>query len=198
MLKLGVTGGIGSGKSIACRIFSILGAPVYDADEKAKLLVNTDEEIRNAIFREFGSESFVNSTYNRQFIASVVFKDKKKLQLLNRIIHPAVEEDFKKWYQMQNYYYIIHEAAILFESGTDKFMDYTLLIDAPENYRIDRVIKRDKTTQKEVELRLRNQWPANKISKMADWVIVNDGKTLILPQILKIHHYLIQSEKSHG
>ena len=162
------------------------------------MLVNTDEEIRNAIFREFGSESFVNSTYNRQFIASVVFKDKKKLQLLNRIIHPAVEEDFKKWYQMQNYYYIIHEAAILFESGTDKFMDYTLLIDAPENYRIDRVIKRDKTTQKEVELRLRNQWPANKISKMADWVIVNDGKTLILPQILKIHHYLIQSEKSHG
>ncbi len=198
MLKLGVTGGIGSGKSITCRIFSTLGVPVYNADEKAKLLVNTDEDIRNTIIREFGSESFTNSTYNRQFIASVVFKDKKKLQLLNRIIHPAVEKDFKNWYRKQDYYYIIHEAAILFESGTDKFMDYTLLIDAPENYRIDRVTKRDKTTQKEVALRLKNQWPADKISKMADWVIVNDGKTLILPQILKIHHYLIQLEKSYG
>ncbi len=198
MMKLGITGGIGSGKSTVCKIFDSMGVPVYHADERAKVLVNTDEELQKAIIREFGSESFTHSTYNRQYMASIVFRDKHKLQVLNEIIHPLVEKDFAIWCQQQHYYYIVHEAAILFESGAYKQMDYTILIDAPLNYRIDRVVKRDKTSIEEVNLRLKNQWPADKISEMADWVIMNDGKTLILPQILEIHKYIVELDKSHG
>ena len=198
MLKLGITGGIGSGKSTICKIFKSLQVPVYHADDRAKYLVSADKEIQNDIISVFGEKAFTHSTYNREYIASVVFKDKNKLESLNRIVHPRVEKDFSDWYQKQNCSYIVHEAAILFESGVYKQMDYTLFIDAPVNYRIERVVKRDKVSEKQVIVRLNNQWPADKISEMADWVIVNDGKTLILPQILEIHNYLTGVKKLHG
>lgn len=198
MLKLGVTGGIGSGKSLVCNIFTALGTPVYHADERAKILVNTHDEIRKTILKEFGETSFTGSHYNKQYMASIVFKDPKRLQILNSIIHPMVEEDFRKWCQKHNYYYVVHEAAILFESGAHKHMDYTLLIDAPVNLRIERVTKRDNISKQQVELRIANQWATDKIREMADWVIVNNGKSLILPQIMEIHNFLIKKDKSHG
>ena len=198
MLKLGITGGIGSGKSTVCKIFKSLQVPVYHADDRAKELVYTDEVLRNDIISEFGEKAFTHSTYNREYIASVVFGDKDKLEILNQIIHPRVEKDFEDWYRKQKSNYVVHEAAILFESGVYKQMDYTLFIDAPVNYRIERVMKRDEITEEQVRVRLNNQWPADKISELADWVIVNDGKTLILPQILEIHNYLTGIEKSHG
>lgn len=198
MLKLGITGGIGSGKTIVCEIFNTLHVPVYLADDRAKFLTETDTEIQNSIIREFGEESFINSTYNRQYIASVVFYEKEKLQALNRIIHPKVEKDFSDWYKKQKSSYVVHEAAILFESGVYKQMDYTLFVDAPVNYRIERVVKRDGIPGEQVKLRLKNQWPADKIRNMADWTVINDGKTLILPRILEIHKFLTEINKANG
>lgn len=193
MLKLGVTGRIGSGKSIVCQIFSTLGIPVYKADERAKELVNSNSELQKVIISEFGNESFVNSVYNRPYIASVVFKDQKKLSALNRIIHPVVEKDYSIWLaDKKKFHYTVYEAAILFESGASEKMDYILVIDAPENELINRVMKRDNLSRAEVELRLNNQWKTDKKDGLADWIIMNDGNTLILPKVLEIHKYLMQ------
>ena len=193
MLKLGVTGRIGSGKSIVCQIFSTLGIPVYRADERAKELVNSNSELQKVIISEFGNESFVNSVYNRPYIASVVFKDQKKLSALNRIIHPVVEKDYSIWLaDKKKFHYTVYEAAILFESGASEKMDYILVIDAPENELINRVMKRDNLSRAEVELRLNNQWKTDKKDGLADWIIMNDGNTLILPKVLEIHKYLMQ------
>ena len=196
MLKLGVTGRIGSGKSIVCQIFSTLGIPVYKADERAKELVNSNSELQKVIISEFGNESFVNSVYNRPYIASVVFKDQKKLSALNRIIHPVVEKDYSIWLaDKKKFHYTVYEAAILFDSGASEKMDYILVIDAPENELINRVMKRDNLSRAEVELRLNNQWKTDKKDGLADWIIMNDGNTLILPKVLEIHKYLTQSMK---
>jgi len=198
MLKLGVTGGIGSGKTIICSIFSALGVPIFYADEKAKILTETCEELKKAIIDEFGKESFNKSGYNRQYMASLVFRDQKSLLKLNQLIHPVVEKEFLHWFSLQNYHYVIFEAAILFESGADKMMDYSVMVDAPLQLRIDRIMKRDECKREEVEFRMQNQWSAETIRRMADWVVTNDDKTLILPQILKLHKHLIKKNTSHG
>jgi dephospho-CoA kinase len=193
MLKIGITGGIGSGKSTVCSIFSHLGVPVYTADERARWLIGSSEKLRQEIIREFGQEAFKEGIYDRSYMAEQVFSDPERLKILNRLIHPVVAEDFLAWAGARsNECYILHEAAILFESGAYKLMDRTLLVDAPEELRIARIMKRDQTSRASVVLRMKNQWPTDKIRSMADRIINNDEKTLILPQILQIHSQLTE------
>ena len=196
MLKIGVTGGIGSGKSLVCRIFSLLGAPVYAADERAKKLVHSNPLLKKNIIEEFGNEAYQGGEYNRKYIASVVFKDRRRLEKLNQLIHPAVAVDFQQWSSnQQDVAYVIKEAAIIFESGGDRQLDGVLAVDAPEDIRIRRVSERDGLEVNEIKKRIRSQWPADKIRALADWSVDNDNKKLILPAILEIHNKLLKEGK---
>lgn len=198
MLKLGITGGIGSGKSIICKIFSALGAPVYHADTRAHFLVEYDQELKKHILNLLGPEAYEGQKYNREYVARKVFADEGLMQQLNRIIHPAVEADFTSWAEAHSEYsYVVKEAAILFESGADKSVDRTVYIDAGEDIRVQRVVKRNHVSAESVRSRMKFQWPAEKIRPLADMVIENNGNTLILPGILKIHFQLI-SNFTHG
>jgi dephospho-CoA kinase len=154
----------------------------------------TNNEIQQQIISLFGSEAYSNNVYNRKFIASKVFVDNSLLTKLNNIVHPYVASDFHDWTeQYQGTNYIVEEAAILFESGANKKMDYNILVDAPTELRIERVMKRDKLTREEIINRISNQISTDKIRHLVDWIIVNDNKQLILPQILEIHNRLINN-----
>lgn len=191
MLKIGITGGIGSGKSIVCSVFRLLGVPVYHADDRAKYLMENDIDIRTQIISLFGDEAYNGSNYNRKYIASLVFTNDSLLTKLNNIVHPYVANDFILWTELfKESAYVIEEAAILFESGAGKKMDYNILVDAPEEQRIKRVMKRDNLTEEEVRIRINKQISTDKIRHLVDWIIVNNNKQLILPQILKIHSQL--------
>lgn len=193
MLKVGITGGIGSGKTIVSSVFRKIGIPVYNADEQAKLLIVTNQDIRKQILSVFGTDAYNDEGYNRKYIALKVFKNKSLLEKLNNIVHPFVANDFAIWTkQYSNVPYVLEEAAILFESGANKKMDYTILVDAPINIRISRITERDGLTSPEIEKRMDNQLSTDKIKHLVDWIIVNDNKQLILPQILKIHQQLIK------
>jgi dephospho-CoA kinase len=199
MLKIGLTGGIGSGKSVIAKVFVSLGIPVYQADQRAKLLVGTSVQLKSKIINEFGEEAFNEQGYNPGYMADIVFQHNEKLQLLNNIIHPFVADDFALWcVQYSEKQYVINEAAILYESGTASLMDYVIAVNAPIDLRIKRVLERDKTSPEQVMQRINNQWPADKINSMADWVVLNDDKTLILPQIIKIHKQLLIIISSHA
>ncbi len=199
MLKVGLTGGIGSGKSIVSQVFSTLGIAVYPADQKAKILIQSDANLKQAIIGEFGAEAFTNKGYNTPFMTGLVFRDKTLLEKLNHIVHPYVVKDFLFWCeQHQKEAFVLEEAAILFESGAADLMDYTIVVDAPEAIRIIRVMERDQISRESVEVRMKNQWPAEKIRTLADWVIKNDDIQLLLPQILNLHKQLITISNSHG
>jgi dephospho-CoA kinase len=188
MLKVGLTGGIGSGKSTIAKIFGILGVPVYFADDRSKYLLNNSYELIDSVCKTFGMGAYSDGRLNQKYIASLVFSDKSKLNALNRIAHPAVEKDFTEWcIRHKNADYILMEAAILFESKTYKLMDINLLVVAPEEIRIKRVAERDGVSLDQIKERMNNQWPTEKLTPLADIIIENDDKKLILPQILKIH-----------
>lgn len=185
---VGITGGIGAGKSIICKIFQTLGVPTYDADGAAIHLVNTDVAIKQKILALLGQESFKDGIYNRAFVAKVVFADSVKLAALNEIIHPAVADHFRQWITQQNTHYVLKEAALLFESGSYKSLDSTICVTAPEDIRLKRVMKRDThRTADAVRQIMNKQWPEEKKTSLADFVINNDGLHLILPQVLEIH-----------
>lgn len=191
MLKIGITGGIGSGKTYICSVFIKLGIDVYSADEQAKFLMNFNSKLKKEITDLFGKEAYSGQILNRKFISEIVFKNKEMLERLNALVHPAVANDFRNWCKTRiKKAYILHEAAILFESGTDKKMDKNIVVIAPEEVRINRVIERDKTDSFQVKARILNQWPADKLMQLADFVIENDNKKLILPQILQIDQFL--------
>ena len=192
MLKIGITGGIGSGKSTVCKIFRSLKVPIYHADLRAKDLIHQNKKIRENIIAEFGTNSFVKGVYNTEFISDVVFQNREKLQKLNSIIHPSVIRDFIEWSSsFSNFKYVLQEAAILFESGADKDLDYVIVVDSPLDLRIERLAIRDGISEESVKKRMKTQWPAEKIRQLADWIIDNDEKHLILPQVLSIHDQLI-------
>jgi dephospho-CoA kinase len=187
MLKVGITGGIGSGKSYICDVFKKIGIPVYEADEKARIITNTTDQVKSEIINVFGLQAYNNNLLNTKFIASSVFNNPGLLEQLNSIIHPAVENDFISWCQEQkNQAYIIKEAAILFETGIYKKLNRNILVLAPEHIRVKRVQSRDNSTEIEIRNRIKNQWPTEKTVQLADFIIENDGKKLILPQIIKI------------
>ena len=192
MLKIGLTGGIGSGKSMIAHIFTSLGVPVYFADDEAKKLL-LEEGIKKEIVSALGADVLdVNGEVDRRKTAEKVFTDEKLLKKLNGIIHPAVKNHFENWAKKQNTKYILKEAAILFESGANEGLDEVIAISSPEHLRIKRVMQRDTISEEQVRARMRNQWSDEEKMKRATHIIVNDEVQLIMPQILKIHEHLSQ------
>ena len=196
MKVIGLTGGIGSGKSTVARKFNELGVPIYIADDRAKSLMVQNTEIIKGIVKIFGDEAYLDGQLNRAFIAGQVFSDKSLLQKLNNIVHPAVEKDFQSWIleeSKSSAKYVIKEAAILFENGGYKKCDYTILVTAPKEERIQRVIERDHTNRQAVLDRIKNQWSDSKKVLLADFVIRNMDlkKTSLI--INKIHNKIISS-----
>ena len=178
LLQVGITGGIGSGKTMVCRIFATLGAPVYDSDSRAKILMTTDGILADQIKKEFGTLSYhADGTLNRQFIGELVFQDDSMRQNLNRLVHPRVAIDYARWVSAQSFPYIVKEAALLMETGSYKELDKTIVVTAPDTVRIARVLERDKhRTEQNVRDIISSQMPQQEKEAKADFVIVNDGK----------------------
>lgn len=194
-LTIGITGGIGSGKSTVCRIFKILGIPVFEADLVAKTLINSNAGIKNGMVAIFGKDIYgADNRINRKLLANLIFTDDLLLEKVNQLVHPAVRNEFLNWSKIQDSEYIIHEAAILFESGFYKMMDYNILVSAPEELRIDRVSKRENITPEMVRKRMAKQWSDEEKRKLTNLELVNDNKKLIITQILEIDKKL----KTHG
>mgnify|MGYP006096470293 CR=1 FL=1 len=189
---VGLAGGIGSGKSKAAAYFSELGIPCYIADDRAKELMTSSMTIQQAIINEFGAESYINGNLNRPFLASIVFKDTVLLATLNAIVHPAVASDFRSWLLEQNSIYVIKEAAILFENGGAKLCDQVILVTAPKEIRVQRVIDRDKCTKEDVLERMSKQWSDAKKKPLADYIIENIEWKETSKQIEVLHQKLNQ------
>jgi len=187
MIKVGITGGIGSGKSTVCKVFKVLGIPVFEADKVARQLMNSDNRIRIQLINIFGSSVYLSDkTVDRNFLSGIVFNNSTLLAKLNSIVHPVVQNTFDEWCKSQQSPYVLHEAAILFESGFYKLMDKTIVVATDEAERIQRVIKRDGSSDELVRERIRNQWTDEQRIKLADFVIGNNDNELIIPQIVII------------
>jgi dephospho-CoA kinase len=190
MLKVGLTGGIGSGKSLITEMFKLLGVPVMHADAIAKYLMEEDKNLKAAIANLFGEEVYQNGRLNRPLLASLVFKDKQKLEALNALVHPATVAYGKKWFAEQKSPYSIKEAAIFFESGTYVEMDKMIGVYAPVELRLKRAVERDSVSEEEVKRRMQNQMDEEEKMSRCDYVIYNDGTKSIITQVLKIHEKL--------
>ena len=188
MKIIGLTGGIGSGKSTVARVFESLGFPVFDADKEALALYESDPSLLNDVTEVFGATILqADGRLNRTALASIVFKDESMLRKLNSLVHPRVARRFEAWKKQQHAEVVIREAAILFESGSDKGCDAIVVVTAPEALRIQRVMKRNGISEAEVRARMARQWPEEKLVEMADAVIVNDDTRLVLPQVLRVY-----------
>ena len=198
MLKVGITGGIGSGKSTVSSFFSVLGVPVYDSDKRAKYLMQHDNSIIGTIKKEFGERSYLNNQLNRSYIAEIVFKNESKLKQLNSIIHPAVRTDFNNWLsQNSNAKFVIKEAAIMIESGAYKEMDKLIVVNASRNQKIKRIKKRDHLSLEDIENRIQNQLSDEIRNQYADFIIENNsGKMELKQQVLSIYNKLIDQLKN--
>jgi len=187
MLKLGITGGIGSGKSVVSQLLELLGVPVFYADNESKILTNTSPVIREKLISIFGNEIYKGGVLNKPLLASHIFNDENKLKAVNAIIHPEVLKQFDYWVQSHNHSTIVaHEAAILFESGLNVYMDKVVLVSAPLDIRIDRVVKRDKATSQQVLKRIENQMSEEEKMNRADYIICNDGKNSLITQVIDL------------
>ena len=190
MLKVGLTGGIGSGKSTVARFFEVLGVDVYYADIKAKFLMNNNPELIKLIIENIG-DVYDNGVLNKKKLARIIFSDKRKLEFVNSIVHPFVFKDFEEWtQQMKHKKILVQEAAILFESGAYRMMDKVITVYAPEKIRIERVIKRDKVAEKEVLDRMKKQMNDEEKIKLSDFVVKNYDNFMIIPQVLDIYKKL--------
>lgn len=193
-LQVGITGGIGSGKTTVCRVFEQLGIPVYYADAEAKRLMVEDAELKAGIIQLFGKDAYLkDGQLNRPHIAQQAFGHPGLLQQLNALVHPAVAEDSNRWHKEQREApYTLKEAALLYESGAHAALDKIITVTAPEALRIQRVVKRDGSKEADVRARMDQQMPETEKVKRADFVIYNDGQQLLLPQIQRIHQALIR------
>jgi dephospho-CoA kinase len=192
MFIVGITGGIGSGKTTVCKIFEVFGVPVYYADERAKWLLNNDNLIKESVISLLGSDAYSNGLLNRVYIANKVFNDSTLLEAYNNIIHPAVAEDtliFSSKYLDKPY--ILKEAALLVETGSYLTLDKLIVVTASLQERINRVIQRDNVAEKEVLVRIKNQLPEEEKLKVADYIIVNDGNSSLIEQVKAIHQELL-------
>jgi dephospho-CoA kinase len=189
MLKIGITGNIGGGKTTVSKIFEVLGIPVFYADDAAKKVMAEDTILIDELKKAFGAEAyFSDGTLNRKHIASIVFNDDAQLAKLNSIVHPAVFRAFDTWTgQVKNAPYVIKEAALLFESSSYKMCDYSVMVTAPLELRIQRVVQRDGLTRADVESRNAKQFSEEKKIQLADHVIRNDDTELVIPQVLELH-----------
>jgi len=191
MVKVGITGGIGSGKSTVAKVFEILGIPVYYADKEARRLMNEDVTVRQSIITQFGEESYQGGVLNRSFIASRVFSDPAQLELLNSLTHPATILHSKEWMRRQVTAYAIKEAALLFESGSNQELDFIIGVYTPLDLRIERIMKRDQITREEVQQRIDRQMNEDEKMKRCDAVIQNDEQRSIIEQVLSLHQQLL-------
>jgi dephospho-CoA kinase len=195
MIKLGLTGGIGSGKSVVASLFEIAGIPVYIADTESKRLADTLPVIRKGLTGLFGEDIYRNGALDRKRLASLIFTDKEALNRVNAIIHPEVNRDFLQWASRQQAAVCVIEAAILFESGFDKYVDLSVMVYAPLELRIKRVALRDKAPYEEITRRIRNQLPDEQKKARADYIIYNDDKHPLIPQVEKLHRLLHRTMK---
>jgi dephospho-CoA kinase len=197
-LQIGVTGGIGSGKSLVCRIFSSFGIPVYDADSRAKALMTTDGILMSQIRKEFGDLSYdEQGNLNRTFLASSVFSNAERLKRLNSLVHPRVGEDYTHWYEAakDRAPYVLKEAALLFESGSHKYLDRIIVVFAPVDIRIRRVLHRDPhRTKEQIEEIIQRQLADEEKIKLADYIITNDESVLLIPQIVSLHQFFVEEK----
>jgi len=193
MKIVGLTGGIGSGKTTVSKMFSDLDISVYIADIEAKKLINSSKTIRKQLILLLGNDAFLMGTLNRKYVADLIFNDKELLEKVNKIIHPRVAEHFLKWCEKQKSPYVIKEAAILFENGGYKNCDFTILVTAPENIRIERVLNRDSISKNEIEDRIKNQWSDNKKRKLTDLVIENIDLNTTKEKVKEIHLFLLKN-----
>ena len=191
MLRIGITGGIGSGKSTVTSIFEVLGIPVYSADAAAKRLMNEDESLKAKIIRHFGEAAYIGGQLDRKYVASQVFNNKEKLELLNSLVHPLTIRDSEEWMQRQTTPYAIKEAALIFESGMDKQFDYIIGVSAPPALRIERAMKRDRISEAEVLSRMSKQMDEETKMKRCDFIINNDGHQAVIPQVILLHRQLL-------
>ena len=191
MLRVGLTGGIGSGKSLIARILRILEVPVLEADAEAKTLMENDPGLIASIKERFGDHIYSGGKLDRKMLASVVFKDPAALKELNALVHPVVRKAFSHWADRQNASYVVMEAAILAETGGHSNFDRIIVVSAPEELRIQRVMKRDGVEEESVRSRLKNQATEEQRLAIADHVITNDEKQLVIPQVLSIHKELL-------
>ena len=192
MLKVGITGGIGSGKSVVCQVFHTLGIPVLKADDIARHLMEHEASLMSAISNLFGKDAYLNNKLNRDLISSVVYTNPEKLQQLNALVHPATVSYGKQWIAGQTSPYIIKEAAIFFESGTYADMDVMVGVFCPQRLRIERAMKRGNMTRDKIESIVAQQMSEDEKMKRCDHVIINDDVAAVLPQVLSLHQLLLQ------
>ena len=193
-LRVGITGGIGSGKSIVAKVFSVLGVPVFNADLIGKQILSTDSSVEVEVVQHFGREAYVGGVPDREYLAKVVFSDSAKRETLNSIIHPAVGKAFEEFCKLHSSApYVLKEAAILIETGGHEKLDTLLLVTAPEQLRVERVINRDQTSRELIEKRIAAQLPDQEKRPFAHFEIINDDKNPVIPKVLQIHNTILRS-----
>lgn len=194
-LLVGISGGIGAGKTLISKIFSLLNIPVYNADNRAKWLMAHHPPLKKMISEAFGKDSyFQDGQLNRQYLADIVFSDPSKTSLINELVHPVVGEDFKLWAERQNSAYVLKEAALLFETGSYRSLNFTIHVTASEAIRIERVKSRDpQRSTDQIKQIIRKQLPDKEKNKLADFIVTNDESILVIPQVIKVHK-LLQSK----
>lgn len=195
MLKIGLTGGIGSGKSIVSKIFETLGIPVFDADTAAKMVMEEDETLKQQLKAAFGEAVYENNKLNRKYLAGIVFTDKDELNKLNALVHPAAIEMGLQWAAKQQSPYIVKEAALMFEAGSAFNLDYVIGVSAPRHLRILRTMQRDHISREEVMDRMNKQIDEEIKMKLCDFVVLNDEQELLLPQVLSLHKKFLEMAK---
>jgi dephospho-CoA kinase len=195
MVRVGLTGGIGSGKSTVAQIFEVLGIPVYYADIEAKRLMNEDAQLRTEIIKNFGEEAYSNNILHRKYISSIVFSEPSKLEILNSIVHPATKKDAEAWMLSQKTSYAIHEAALIFEAKVNERLDYVIGVSSPEELRIQRAMQRDNVTREEVIKRMNKQLDEKIKMSKCDFILINDEQQLLIPQVLELHQKLLDLSK---
>ena len=193
MKIIGLTGGIGSGKSTVADMFTDLGVPVYNSDEEAKKIMESSEEVKNGIIELFGRTAYNGNTLNKSFISNQVFQNKDLLKKLNAIVHPAVRNHFLSWMNDQDAPYVIQEAAIIFENGKEAFYDAIILVVAPQDTRLKRVMKRDKKSKSQIMMRIDNQWPDERKIPLSNFVIDNQDRSKTLKKVQEIHRALLDN-----
>lgn len=191
MLKIGITGGIGSGKSTVCTIFKILGIPVFNADIEARKLYD-EPQVKEAIMLAFGDNMYTQGVFDKKAMANIVFQSADKLKQLNELLHPLVQIQFDTWLQQQESPYTIKEAALLIEAGSYQQLDELILVTCPMNKRIERVMKRDRVTEDEVLARINKQLSEEDKRTFCQYEIINDDRQLLIPQVLQLHHQLMR------
>lgn len=190
MYKVGITGGIGSGKSLVCGLLSERGVAVYDSDSRAKELMHHSESLRKALVETFGGKCYVDGALNRRYLAERVFGDKEALRRLNSIVHPAVMADFAQWAEQQSGSYVVIESAILFEAGLEHYVDATVAVMAPEALRLERAMKRDGASEEQIRERMRNQLSDDERSERATYAIINISLDDLEEDVEQLHRRL--------